>query len=66
MKAFENTFLKPFDADDLQDSVCSSFGELKDVKSFANCYSSLPDLWPGVGIRELGGGRSAAVWPGQR
>lgn len=50
----------------IQDSVCSSFGELKDVKSFANCYSSLPDLWPGVGIRELGGGRSAAVWPVQR
>lgn len=32
MKAFKNTFLKPFDADDLQDSVCSSFGELKDLK----------------------------------
>lgn len=42
IKAFESTFLKPFDANDLQDLVCSSFGKLT-CKKF--CMLDLEFTW---------------------
>lgn len=41
IKAFESSFLKPFDVNDLQNLVCSSFVELLDAKSFACWYTWL-------------------------